>query len=296
MNAAPQLFSTLPLLAAARWEAQAALWLVAFCVLLGALAAVKRPLATLVVCLVILAAILAVGGQVSEPLVLGAMIGSLALLLIVPPSTRERRIMGGVYAIAAAGALIYALVGGDARVVNEALAEWLVLGLLAAVTIGSGLAMIASRSAVYSAIWFALALLGTGGLFLYQGAMFLGVATVTVYAGAIVVTFLFVLMLAQPEGHTPYDRISWGWFAKPAAALAGGLMLASVAYSIASLGDASPPASADPERLRQMAHFGGYLFSRHLIAIEVGGTLLLAALVGAVAMLSQRKSSGDAHV
>jgi NADH-quinone oxidoreductase subunit J len=201
--------------------------------------------------------------------------------------------MGGVYSVAAAGALIYALVGGDASVVNRALAQWLVLGLLAAVTIGSGLAMVASRSAVYAAIWFALALLGTGGLFLYQGAMFLGVATVTVYAGAIVVMFLFVLMLAQPEGHTPYDRISWGWFAKPAAALAGGLMLAAVAYSASSLGDVTPTADSDPERLRQMAHFGGYLFSRHLIAVEIGGTLLLAALVGAVAMLSQGKTVSD---
>ena len=42
-----------------------------------------------------------------------------------------------------------------------------------------------------------------------QGAQFLAVATVVVYAGAILVTFLFVLMLAQPEGRTYYDRLSW---------------------------------------------------------------------------------------
>ncbi len=53
-------------------------------------------------------------------------------------------------------------------------------------------------------------LLGTAGLFLFQGAQFLSIATVAVYAGAIVVTFLFVLMLAQPEGHAFYDRIGWG--------------------------------------------------------------------------------------
>ena len=49
-----------------------------------------------------------------------------------------------------------------------------------------------------------------------------------------------------------------------------------------------------------MAHLGGYLFSRHLIAVEVAGTLLLAALVGAIAMLSHSTSvarrEGDAHV
>ena len=64
-------------------------------------------------------------------------------------------------------------------------------------------------SPVYCAIWFALTLLGTAGLFLFQGAQFLGVATIVVYAGAILVTFLFVLMLAQPQGHAYYDRVSW---------------------------------------------------------------------------------------
>ena len=82
--------------------------------------------------------------------------------------------------------------------------------VFAVITVASAAATIASRSPVYSAIWFAVSLLGTAGLLLLQGAQFLGIATVAVYAGAIVVTFLFVLMLAQPEGHAYYDRVSWG--------------------------------------------------------------------------------------
>ena len=62
---------------------------------------------------------------------------------------------------------------------------------------------------MYCAVWFALSLLGTAGLFLFQGAQFLGVATIVVYAGAILVTFLFVLMLAQPTGRAYYDRLCW---------------------------------------------------------------------------------------
>ena len=54
-----------------------------------------------------------------------------------------------------------------------------------------------------------MTLTGTAGLFLLAGAEFLAVATIVVYAGAILVTFLFVLMLSQPEGHTSYDRRSW---------------------------------------------------------------------------------------
>ena len=54
-----------------------------------------------------------------------------------------------------------------------------------------------------------MTLTGAAGLFLLAGAEFLAVATLVVYAGAILVTFLFVLMLAQPEGHMSYDRRSW---------------------------------------------------------------------------------------
>ena len=70
-------------------------------------------------------------------------------------------------------------------------------------------ATVTFRNPVYCAIWFGMTLAGTAGLFLLAGAEFLAVATLVVYAGAILVTFLFVLMLAQPEGHTSYDRRSW---------------------------------------------------------------------------------------
>ena len=76
-------------------------------------------------------------------------------------------------------------------------------------TIVAAVATISFRSPVYCAIWFGMTLTGTAGLFLLAGAEFLAVATLVVYAGAILVTFLFVLMLSQPEGHTSYDRRSW---------------------------------------------------------------------------------------
>src|SRR5213076_1345606 len=82
--------------------------------------------------------------------------------------------------------------------------EQAVFWLLSLITIAAAVAMVTSRAPIYSAIWFAVSLLGTAGLFFQSGAQFLGVATVVVYAGAIVVTFLFVIMLAQPEGHSPY--------------------------------------------------------------------------------------------
>ena len=68
--------------------------------------------------------------------------------------------------------------------------------------------MITNRNPVYAALWFALVTLSTCGLFLLQSAPFLAAATIIVYAGAIVVTFLFVIMLAQQSGATVYDQRS----------------------------------------------------------------------------------------
>jgi len=68
--------------------------------------------------------------------------------------------------------------------------------------------MITARDPVHSALWFAVVVLATSGLFLLAGAGFLAAGTVIVYAGAIIVTFLFVIMLAQSEGKAVYDRLA----------------------------------------------------------------------------------------
>lgn len=170
--------------------------------------------------------------------------------------------------------------------------------VLASITVVSAVATIVARSPVYSAIWFAVTLLATGGLFLLNGAHFVGVATVAVYAGAIVVTFLFVLMLAQPEGHTFYDRISWGGTPAGFAALAGLLLVVATVWSVWSLDPATGQvASAEPNVVKvldeqHVASFGGMLFSKHLITIQVAGTLLFAALVGAVAVAGRDHLTG----
>ncbi len=67
------------------------------------------------------------------------------------------------------------------------------------------------------------------GIFMVQGAQFLAVATIVVYAGAILVTFLFVLMLAQPGGGAYYDRVSWeGMLAATTGAVIVGVLTMTV--------------------------------------------------------------------
>lgn len=190
----------------------------------------------------------------------------------------------------------------------EPLGQWgwnVAFWCLAGLTVVAAVATIASRNPIYCAIWFAVSLLGTGALFLLQGAEFLGLATVVVYAGAIVVTFLFLLMLAQPGGHAYYDRISWGTPAMLLATLAGVTITAGIALAVSTMSGDSQVAAGPVGQVQaqgseellpvglaggqHVARLGGQLFARHLIAIEVVGTLLLVALVGAIAIVMQGK-------
>ena len=182
--------------------------------------------------------------------------------------------------------------------------EWLsgsLFFLAAAATVFAAVATVTFRSPVYSAIWFGMTLTGTAGLFLLAGAEFLAAATLVIYAGAILVTFLFVLMLCQPEGHTSYDRRSWE---APLSAAAGAAMIGILSMVLAGVlagprsdraaaegpaaaiaASAPSPRAAGPSvggpTAGSVARLGAELFSRHLVAVEVAGLLLFAALVGA---------------
>ena len=191
------------------------------------------------------------------------------------------------------------------------LGEEAVFLVVALVAVIGGAATVVTRSPVYSAIWFALALAGVAGVLLVLGAQFLGVATIVVYAGAILVMFLFVLMLAQPTGMAPYDRVS----NEPLlSAVAGAVLLGlltlfigrlsagpgeccAVPSKAAALQGKAPapvapepppePAAADPLAENHVARLGGELFGRHLLAVEAAGVLLLVALIGSIAIVSR---------
>lgn len=245
------------------------------------------------------------------------------------PGRRARGRAGGV-AIAGAGLLLLAALGLGAAPLDPrqplqvpaplgSMAQELVFWSLAATTIVAAVAAVSMRSPVYCAIWFGLVLLGVAALFFYQGAQFLGVATIVVYAGAILVTFLFVLMLAHPRGQTHYDRLAWEGLL---AACTGAVLVGALTMTLARARAELPPprietadraaaagpqvaqaqataarqaprhvVQAGPQAADHVARLGGQLFGTHLIAVEGAGTLLLVALVGAVAMVAHHRRS-----
>jgi NADH-quinone oxidoreductase subunit J len=222
---------------------------------------------------------------------LATLLGAVGLWLMLPRGRAGGRVAGAVLAMVALG-----LWGSQLARLGDLASDGLFF-ILAAVTIIAALATVTFRSPVYCAIWFGMTLTGTAGLFLLIGAEFLAVATMIVYAGAILVTFLFVLMLAQPEGDAPYDRLSWEAMLSAAtgAVLVGILSMTILrVFSESTLSPGRPLVPPGEEALargiltpQHVAALGGELFGRHLIAVEVAGVLLLAAVVGAAVIVAQ---------
>jgi len=218
--------------------------------------------------------------------------GTIGLWLLVPTRPSFGKSLGSILVAIAGGLFAY-----DLPRLGDATGQ-VIFWFLAFITLSAAVAMITSQGPVYSAIWFATSLLGTAGLFLLNGAQFLGVATVVVYAGAIVVTFLFVIMLAQPEGQSTYDRITWGGLAKILGVVCAAALVGILTFTLGRLkteagqftAEAAAAADANLKKAdgilaeRHMANLGRHLFGEHLISVELAGTLLLAALVGAVAI------------
>ena len=215
---------------------------------------------------------------------------AIGLWLMLPRGGALGRSLGSVFTAAGLG-----LFAAQMPLVGSWAAESAFF-ILAAVTVLAAVATVTFRNPVYSAIWFGLSLVGTAGLFLFQGAQFLGVATIVVYAGAILVTFLFVLMLAQPKGQANYDRVAW---APRLSAITGAVVVGLLTVTLVAVFDnpdaaLRPTSGTTPDLLagkiladQHMAHLGGQLFSNYLIPVDVAGTLLLVALVGTVAIASQ---------
>ena len=211
----------------------------------------------------------------------------------------ERRSKLGGLSLAVAGTALLAVRLQPAGAVDL---ETALFWVLAGAAILFAVLMITSRNPVYSALWFALVTLSTCGLFVLRSAPFLAAATVIVYAGAIVVTFVFVIMLAQQSGATPYDqRARQPVVATIAAfvllAMVLGTLQASRTDALSQTQAAAPNAvAANPlsrpesdQSLARMRSVGRSLFGDYLFAVELAGTLLLVATIGAIAIAPRRR-------
>lgn len=165
--------------------------------------------------------------------------------------------------------------------------------ITALITVGAALGMVLSHNAVHSALWLVLNFLGVAVLYLLLNAPFLAMIQITVYAGAIMVLFLFVIMLLGSEkGQEEVNGLPWQ---TPVALVLGLLLLGIAGYAVFGARGIDLPALREvaagygaPERL------GVALFTTYLLPLEVAGVLLLVALVGAVVLTFKSRQGGQA--
>ncbi len=159
--------------------------------------------------------------------------------------------------------------------------------LLATVAVVAALGLILSRNPVVSALWLILNLFCISGLYLTLHAEFIGIIQILVYAGAIMVLFLFVIMLLNLGSLPRLQSVNWKVVASFAA---GAAILGLLTYVLAASFDVLPgPVVAEEAAVTGTATaIGLELFTRHALTLQIIGILLLAATIGAV-MLAKRR-------
>jgi NADH-quinone oxidoreductase subunit J len=155
--------------------------------------------------------------------------------------------------------------------------------LLGAVSVISAVGLLTSRNAIYAALYLVLNF-GVGAvIYLVLNAPFLAVIQVSVYAGAIMVLFVFVIMLLGAEKLMPAQNPPGANFQRPLAIVLGALLLVTAVYVLFAR---QPPAVATTTQIIDTSPLaiGLRLFGPYAFPFEVVSILLLVAMVGAVVL------------
>jgi NADH-quinone oxidoreductase subunit J len=157
-------------------------------------------------------------------------------------------------------------------------AQHIAFGVIAAVVVIGALMVVTTNNVVRAALYLVAVLAGVGAGFLLLGAEFVGITQILVYVGAIVVLFLFGIMLTRaPIGQDlRLTGSNWVVGIVVAVALAGVL-----GYSLI---DAFGNEKLPSDTRQTTAQVGDSIFSTYLVPFEVVSILLLAALVGAIVL------------
>jgi NADH-quinone oxidoreductase subunit J len=162
-------------------------------------------------------------------------------------------------------------------------AELIVFIVLAPLSVVTALGMVLSRNAIYSALLLVVNFFCLAGFYVLLEAQFVAAVQVIVYAGAIMVLFLFVLMLLGTGNEVAITERLRGQ--RPAAVLLSlGLLVAVVAAIFAGVFDAEPASLAAANEGGNVQAVGRLLFTRYTFAFETAGILLVVAAVGALVL------------
>ena len=156
--------------------------------------------------------------------------------------------------------------------------------VLALVAVAAALGMLFSKNAIYAAIYLIMNFVTVAIFYLILGGAFIAVAQIAVYAGAIMVLFLFVIMLLGAEKLGQSETMAWQG---PVAIGLGIILAIESVYVLFFQAAQTAPQSGLPETFGSPASFGWELFNQYLLPFEVTSVLLLVAMIGAIVLTRQ---------
>ncbi len=160
-------------------------------------------------------------------------------------------------------------------------AELLLFFTLAVIAVASALAMLLSRNTVYSALFLIVNFLSVAVIYLTLGAPFVALAQITVYAGAIMVLFLFVIMMLGAEKLSEKEPVRWQ---RPLAIVLGLALIVEGVYALLTRIGLQMMSNPPSETLADPKAIGNALFTQYSLPFEITSIILLVAAIGAVVL------------
>lgn len=164
--------------------------------------------------------------------------------------------------------------------------ELIVLIVLTIIAIASAVGLLTSRNAIYAALFLIMNFGAVAVMYLLLNAPFLAIVQISVYAGAIMVLFLFVIMLLGAEREMDVERRKTMRWQRPLALGLGVLLLIQAGYVV--FGQIGAAAAVAPAVAAGPLEIGRQLFSTYLLPFEIMAVLLLVAMIGAVVLTSDK--------
>jgi NADH-quinone oxidoreductase subunit J len=171
--------------------------------------------------------------------------------------------------------------------------EQVVFWILAPLAVIGGIGMVWARNAVHSALWLVLTMMSLGVFYVVQAGPFIGVAQIIVYTGAIMMLFLFVLMLV---GRDASDSLIETLRGQRVAALVLGVGFAGLVGAGAYRAMESGPAPVDFTQAAVNNNVGDVaraIFTKYVFAFEVTSALLITAAIGAMILAHVERSRDE---
>ena len=155
---------------------------------------------------------------------------------------------------------------------------------LTAVSLFSALMVITSKNPVYSVLWLIVTFFTISGHYLLLNAQFLAIVNIIVYAGAIMVLFLFVIMLMNLSKDTEPQKNKW---LKLGGAVAGGCLLLVLVAALRNT--ETRMAEMGTGNIGLIQNLGHVLFTEYVVPFEIASILFLSAMIGAVVIGKHEK-------